>query len=188
MLGRPGSSGNSLGECTKRVPLEPRPGSVECHQQGTFSSRPFLLHASWQSLGLPGGREVSVQGTQWSLSPPSDAPQAQSRELRPTSTSSAHPPMTPLKRSHLSHPPPLALRSRCISPPRPWGAEQKQQVSRLLSLGMGRSSLSPSSPGGLWARAGVCSLQDLMPDGLRRSWCNRDRNKVHSTRNVLDSS
>lgn len=149
---------------------------VECHQQGTFSSRPFLFHASWQSLGLPGGREGSVQGTQRALLPPSDVPQAQSRGLHPTSTSAVHPPVTPLKpTSHLSRPPPndspqalppqppppLALRSPCISPPRPWGADQKQQVSPPAQPREGSQLSETPSPGGLWARAGVCSLRDL---------------------------
>ena len=35
---------------------------------------------------------------------------------------------------------------------------------------------------------GVPSLQDLMPDDLRWSWCNNNRNKVHNTCNMLESS
>ena len=36
--------------------------------------------------------------------------------------------------------------------------------------------------------AGVPSLQDLVPDNLRWSWCNNNRNKVHNKCNVLESS
>ena len=35
---------------------------------------------------------------------------------------------------------------------------------------------------------GVPSLQDLMPDDLRRSGCNNNRNKMHNKRNVLELS
>ena len=38
------------------------------------------------------------------------------------------------------------------------------------------------------ARMGVPNLQDLMPDDLRRSWCNYDRNKVHNNCDALESS
>ena len=37
-------------------------------------------------------------------------------------------------------------------------------------------------------RAGVLSLWDLMPDDLRWSWYNNNRNKVHSKFNVLEAS
>ena len=37
-------------------------------------------------------------------------------------------------------------------------------------------------------RAGVPSILDLMPDDLRWSWCNNNRNKAHSKFNVLESS
>ena len=36
--------------------------------------------------------------------------------------------------------------------------------------------------------SGVPSLRDLMPDDLRWSWCNNNRNKVHNKCNVLESS
>ena len=36
--------------------------------------------------------------------------------------------------------------------------------------------------------SGVSNLRDLMPDDLRWSWCNDDRNKVHNKRSVLESS
>ena len=36
--------------------------------------------------------------------------------------------------------------------------------------------------------AGVPDLHDLMPDDLRCSWCNNNRNKVHNTCNVLGSA
>ena len=36
-----------------------------------------------------------------------------------------------------------------------------------------------------WIKAGVPSLQDLMPDDLRWNWCNNNRNKVHNKCNVL---
>ena len=36
--------------------------------------------------------------------------------------------------------------------------------------------------------AGVLSLQDLIPDDLRWSWCNNNRNKVHSKGNAVESS
>jgi len=39
-----------------------------------------------------------------------------------------------------------------------------------------------------WPRAGVHSLQDLMPDDLRFSWCNNDRNKVYNKCNMPESS
>ena len=35
---------------------------------------------------------------------------------------------------------------------------------------------------------GVPNLWDLMPDDLRHSWCNNNRNKVHNKGNVLQSS
>ena len=38
------------------------------------------------------------------------------------------------------------------------------------------------------SRAGVPSLWDLMPDGLRWSWCNNNRNKMHNKCNALESS
>ena len=38
------------------------------------------------------------------------------------------------------------------------------------------------------SRGGVPSLQDLMPDVLRWSWCNYNRNKVHNKCNTLESS
>ena len=37
-------------------------------------------------------------------------------------------------------------------------------------------------------KAGVLNLQVLMPDDLRWSWCNKDRNKVHNKCNALESS
>jgi len=37
-------------------------------------------------------------------------------------------------------------------------------------------------------RAGVPNLWDLMPDDLRWSWCNNNRNKAHNKFNVLESS
>ena len=37
-------------------------------------------------------------------------------------------------------------------------------------------------------RAGVPSVQDLMPHDLRWSWFNNNRNKVHDKCNVLESS
>ena len=40
----------------------------------------------------------------------------------------------------------------------------------------------------MYSKAGVSSLWDLMPDGLRWSLCNNDRNKVHNKCNVLGSS
>ena len=39
----------------------------------------------------------------------------------------------------------------------------------------------------MYSKAGVSSLWDLMPDGLRWSLCH-DRNKVHNKCNVLESS
>ena len=40
----------------------------------------------------------------------------------------------------------------------------------------------------LYSTAGVPNLQDGMPDDLRWSWCNNNRNKVHSKCNTLESS
>ena len=39
-----------------------------------------------------------------------------------------------------------------------------------------------------YSRAGVPNLQDLMPDDLKWSWCNKNRNEVHSKCNALESS
>ena len=39
-----------------------------------------------------------------------------------------------------------------------------------------------------WLLTGVPNIWDLMPDDLRWSWCNKNRNKVHSKRNTLESS
>ena len=38
------------------------------------------------------------------------------------------------------------------------------------------------------SRTGVPNLQDLMPDDLRWSLCNNNRNKVHNKCNALESS
>ena len=38
------------------------------------------------------------------------------------------------------------------------------------------------------SRAGFLTLQNLMPDDLRWSWCNNKRNKVHNKCNALESS
>ena len=38
------------------------------------------------------------------------------------------------------------------------------------------------------SRLEVPSLRDLMPDDLRRRWCNNDRKKVHNKCNALESS
>ena len=35
-------------------------------------------------------------------------------------------------------------------------------------------------------KAGGCTLWDLMPDNLRWSWCNTDRNKVHNECHALE--
>ena len=35
-------------------------------------------------------------------------------------------------------------------------------------------------------KAGGCTLRDLMPDNLRWSWCNTDRNKVHNECHALE--
>ena len=43
-------------------------------------------------------------------------------------------------------------------------------------------------PGKPCLRTKVPNLQDLMPDDLRWSWCNNNRNKVHNKLNVLESS
>ena len=40
----------------------------------------------------------------------------------------------------------------------------------------------------VWSESGVPNLWDLMPDDLRWSWCNINRNKVHNKCNVLKSS
>ena len=41
----------------------------------------------------------------------------------------------------------------------------------------------------MWSpSAGVPCLQGLMPDDVRRSWCNNNRNKVHNKCNALESS
>ena len=39
----------------------------------------------------------------------------------------------------------------------------------------------------LWFQAGIPNLQDLMPNDLRWSWCNNNRNKMHNKCNVLES-
>ena len=38
-----------------------------------------------------------------------------------------------------------------------------------------------------YTTTGVPNLQDLMPDGLRQSWCNQNRNKEHNKCNPLES-
>ena len=38
-----------------------------------------------------------------------------------------------------------------------------------------------------WVKAGVPNLWDLMSDDLSCSWCNNNKNKVHSKCNVLES-
>ena len=40
----------------------------------------------------------------------------------------------------------------------------------------------------MYSKAGVSSLWNLMPDGLRWILCNNDRNEVHNKCNVLESS
>ena len=40
----------------------------------------------------------------------------------------------------------------------------------------------------LFITAGVPNLWDLMPDGLRWSWCSNNRNKMHNKWNALESS
>ena len=38
------------------------------------------------------------------------------------------------------------------------------------------------------SKAGIPNLQDLMPNDLKWSWCNNNRNKAHNKCNVLESS
>ena len=44
------------------------------------------------------------------------------------------------------------------------------------------------SPFSIFSNLGVSNLQDLMPDDLRWSWCNNNRNKVHNKCNGIESS
>ena len=61
----------------------------------------------------------------------------------------------------------------------------KHTFSRSLSLG---SSLSYYLLGKQLSGSGVPNLWGPMPDDLRWSWCNYNRNKVHNKCNVLESS
>ena len=40
----------------------------------------------------------------------------------------------------------------------------------------------------IYLQSGVPNLQDLMPDDLKQSRCNNNRNKVHNKCNMLESS
>ena len=77
----------------------------------------------------------------------------------------------------------------------PLGFLAAEMLAHNLGLCKSVSSISPlasgSSSWGLlcpFCRAGVPSLQYLMPDDLRWSWCNNNRKKVHNKCNALGSS
>ena len=65
-----------------------------------------------------------------------------------------------------------------------WNVWARRGVARKTE----KSSHWPRKGACLSSRAGVPNLQDLMPDDLRWSWCNNNRNKVQNKCNVLESS
>ena len=72
--------------------------------------------------------------------------------------------------------------ARC--PLRQWGvpiSAQKQWKGLVFDQGKKRCELASST-------ARVPSLSDLMPDDLRWSWCNINKNKVHNKCNALELS
>ena len=82
--------------------------------------------------------------------------------------------------------------SWCTPSLRPWLLNTistlKYSLDEWLILGLGQRSRRWAWNILLFHKAGVPKLWDLMPDGLRWSWCNYNRNKVHNKCHVLESS
>ena len=95
------------------------------------------------------------------------------------------PPDHPPCRPHLQDPRLPALLTSCLQLPGPLPLPQVRQFTRGNCRPQDNTRLK-------WLqfnyKAGVPSLQDLMPDHLKCSWCNNTRNKVYNKCNALEVS